>query len=163
MFSKYRHNSLFNRYIECPLCGRHCSERVKPIIFFSVTNTSVSLTAHFPTLGIIIFINFASLMMKMIQFIFINNKSKTFLPCDYSWTRCNPFYLLAILIWRIPCTEEPGRLVYGVTKSLTWLSCTHIFCIYQCFLHFTSPNPSTLPLTDFIFPLWLGGLLHLHS
>ena len=56
-------------YTECLLCGRHCSEKVKPIIFFSVTNMSVSLTAHFPALGIIIFINFASLMMKMIQFI----------------------------------------------------------------------------------------------
>ena len=28
----------------------------------------------------------------------------------------------SILAWRIPWTEEPGRLVHGVTKSRTQLS-----------------------------------------
>ena len=28
----------------------------------------------------------------------------------------------SILAWKIPWTEEPGRLVHGVTKSRTWLS-----------------------------------------
>ena len=26
---------------------------------------------------------------------------------------------VSILAWRTPCTEEPGRLGYGVTKSQT--------------------------------------------
>ena len=159
VFNKYRRNSFFNRYIECLLCGRHCSEKVESIIFFSVTNMSVSLTAHFPALGIIIFLNLASLMMKMIQFIFINNKSKTFLLCDDSWIRYNPFfYLLRILIWRIPWTEEPGRLQSMGSRRVwhDWV-CTHTFCICHYFLHFASLNPSTFPLTDFIFHLRLFG------
>ena len=158
LINKYRHNFLFNRYIECLLCGRHCSEKVELIIFFSVTNMSVSLIAHFPALGIIIFLILASLMMKIIQFIFINNKSKTFLLCDDSWTRYHPFYLLLILILRIPWTEEPGRL-QSMGSQRVWHDwvCTHTFCICHYPLHFSSLNPSSLPLTDFIFPLWLFG------
>ena len=28
----------------------------------------------------------------------------------------------SILAWQIPWTEEPGRQVYGVAKSQTWLN-----------------------------------------
>ena len=166
VFNKYRRNSFFNRYIECLLCGRHCSEKVESIIFFSVTNMSVSLTAHFPALGIIIFLNLASLMMKMIQFIFINNKSKTFLLCDDSWTRYNPFFISSAFLSGEFHEQRSlaGYSLWGHEESDTTESVHTLFAsatisyillvwIHQLFHSLTSSSISDC----------LGGLLLLHS
>ena len=46
----------------------------------------------------------------------------------------------SILAWRMPWTEEPGRL-HGVTKSSTWLSNWHTTCLELCKAHSKCSDP----------------------